>query len=227
MGWKTFYSVSEDYFRDLYDKAEKWGDLNPYKLTVQGEEHYGAGNVSNAPTSWILSPKIQHYIGKTKITVKYYLWVESGVTGKASIGIVFYKNDQTSVDESGYDVHGGTHTVTSAPSANTAEPHELVIEQENNKIVYYIDGNKLGEANLQAPLTSFKIALKVDEANNGNIGIVVTSVTAEYYDYIEDMLASMMNVMNIMMWVMMAVMIIALLVKAFKPKKKEEVVKPA
>jgi len=219
LGWKTFYSVSEDYFKDLYNRAEKWGDLNPYRLTVQGVEHYGAGNVSNAPTGWFLSPKIQHSIGKTKITIKYYLWVEGGATGKASIGVVFYKNDETSKDEQGYDLHGGTHTVSQAPTESTAEPHELVIEQENNKIVYSIDGEKLGEAVLEAPLSSFKVAVKVDEANNGNVGIIVTSVTAQYYDYIEDMVSTMVSIMNIMMWVMMGVTFVVLIIKAFKPRK--------
>jgi len=128
---------------------------------------------------------------------------------------VFYKNDVTSKDEAGHDVHGGTHTITSAPSVTTSEYHEFVIEQENNRIVWYIDGTKLGEAQLESPLSSFKIAVAVDEVSGGNIGIVVTGVAAQYYDYIEDLINNMVNIMNIMMWVMMAVMIISLMVKAF------------
>jgi len=215
--------VTEDYFKELFNKSEKWGDLNPYKLTVEGEEHFGSGYASSEPSNWLLSPKIQHYTGKTKITVKYYLWVEAGVTGKASIAIVFYKNEDTSKDESGYDVHGGTHIVSDPPNTNVAEPHEFVVEQENNKIIYYIDGVKLGEAVLQPPLTSFKLTIKIEETNYvGNIGIIITEVKAEYYDYMEDMINMILNVMNIMMWIMMAIMIIIIIIKAFRGKKKGE-----
>jgi len=220
MGWKAYYKVDETYFKDLYEKAERWGNMDSYMFTVQGEEHYGAGKVGTNPTTWIQSPKIQHYTGKTRIRIKYYLWANAGATGKASIGIVFYKNDESSKDELGYDLHGATHTISEAPSVNTGEPHEMVVEQENNRITWSVDGEKLGEATLEAPLTSFKLAVAIDEVSGDQIGIIITEVTAEYYDFIEDMVNQLMSVMNILVWVFLGVSIILMIVKAFKPTKK-------
>jgi len=219
MGWKTFYSVDESHFKGLYDRAEKWGDLIAYKLTIGTEEHYGAGITDVSPTAWMFSPKIQHTIGKTRITVKYYLWVSANVTGEVALGIVFYDNGNTVKDEQGYDLHGVSHTVETAPTENVAEPHELVIEQENNRIVYSVDGNKIGEAQLQGTLASFKLAVQIKSVSNGEIGIIITGVTAEYYDYIEDMINQMMTVMNIMMYVMIGVMVLGVVIRAFKPRK--------
>ncbi len=220
MGWKTFYSVDESYFRDLYNRAEKWGDLLPYKVTVSGEEHYGAGITGSEPTSYLLSPKIQHPTGaKTRIKIKYYVWIGANATGKVELGIVFYDNGNTVKDVEGYDLHGVAHTASTPPSESIAEPHEFVLEQEMNRIVYSVDGDKVGEAQLQGTLAGFKIATKIDEASNGEVGIIITSVTAEYYDVIEDWVNQMMSIMNIMMYVMIGVAVVALLIRAFKREK--------
>jgi len=220
MGWKTVYSVGEDYFKQLYEAGQKWGDFLSYKLTVEGVVHYGAGYASSSPTGWVFSPKIQHQIGKTRIKVKYYVWIGANATGKADIGIVFYKNDTSSKDEQGYDVHGVEHTVSTAPTESTAEgPHELLIEQENNKITYYVDGTKLGEAVLEPPLTSFKLVIAIPEVSGGELGIIVTEVTEEYYDYMEDMINMFINIMNIMTWVMVFIVLITSVIKAFRRKK--------
>jgi len=220
MGWKEYYKIDQSQFRDMYSNAQSWGELAPYKVTLQGTDYYGQGVVSSNATAWKQSPKIQHYPGyKTRIKIKYILWVDAGATGKADIGIVFYKNGDTSKDPQGNDVHGARHTVSVAPSVSTGELHEFVVEQDSGKIVWYVDGQKIDETTLEQPLQTFTIAIMIEDVSGGNIGIVVYEVVAEYYDWIEDLVSQMMNAMNIMVWVMMIVLMVTLVVKAFRGKR--------
>jgi len=215
MGWKEYYRIGEEQFKENWDKQESWGDMLPYHLVVDSEDHYGVGKLSDIATNWYLSPKIQHYSGKTRITVDYYVYAGAGATGKASIGIVFYKNGETCKDPAGNDLHGASHTISEAPSVESVAKHTFVVEQENGKIAWYVDDTKIGEEELETPLVSFKLAVKVDEAN-GYIGIVITRVAAEYYDVIEDYVAQFTSMMNIVMYIMMAIMFVMLLFKVFR-----------
>jgi len=224
MGWKTFYSVDESYFKQLYDKAQKWGDMLPYQLTHLGEVHYGAGIVASQTTPFYQSPKQSHAVGyKTRFTITYFLWVGANSTCEVWLGIVFYVNSDTAKDEQGNDFHGVSHTVTKAPTTDTAEPHTLVIEQDANKITISVDGQKIGEYTLSGTLASFTIAGRVYSVSaNGSAGIIITSVKAEYYDQLEDMINMMMQIMNIMMFVMIAIMFVVIIIRAFKGRKEEK-----
>jgi len=224
MGWKTFYSVDESYFRDLYNKGQKWGEMLPYQVTRGGEVRYGAGIVSSQPTPYYQSPKQSHVVGyKTRFTITYFVWVGASTTCEVGLGIVFYQNGDTAKDEQGYDLHGASHTVSQPPSTNVAEPHTMVIEQDANKITISVDGQKIDECVLRGTLASFTIAVRVFSVSaNGSAGIIITSVKAEYYDAFEDMINSMMQIMNIMMFVMIAIMFVVILIRAFRGRKEEK-----
>jgi len=220
MGWKQYYRKT---FEQEYENVQNWGDLSPIKLTIGTDVYYTVG-YTGAPAGWKFSPKIQHPQGvKTRITVRYFFWVQQGAVGKASIGIVFYKNDETSKDPSGYDLHGASHSLSSAPSANFAEKHELVMEYDGgNKITYSVDGQKLGETTLELPLVNFKIAVATDQATNGDVGILIYEVVAEYYDQWEDWINQIYGIMQWMIPLMIVMMIVPMIVSALRPRKKTE-----
>lgn len=224
MGWKTLYSMTESNFRDLYSRGEKWGDLDPYRVVIDGEEHYGAGVIAIEPVRFQMSPKIQHTYGKTRITIEYIFYCYSDAYGEADIGVVFYKNDETSKDSTGADFHGIGHVVSSEPGYNIATKHRLVVEQENGTIRLLSDDEEVGTWTLEQPLTSLKIAIDIPQASgspyDSGIGIIVTSVKVEYYDWMEDVVNQMTFAMNIMMWVMLVVGIISMVIKAFRGGKR-------
>lgn len=223
MGWKTFYSVDESFFRDLYSRGEKWGDLSPEKVIIDSEEHYGAGVLAIEPIRFQSSPKIQHAIGKTRITIDFVFYCFSDSSGEADIGIVFYKDGDTAKDSQGADWHGYGFIMQSPPGSNYAEKHQMVIEQENGRITIYVDGDKIGEWQLEQPLASFAVSIDIPQASgtayDSGIGIVVTGVKAEYYDWMEDVVKQMTTMMYIMMWVTMIVTMISLVVKVFRGKR--------
>jgi len=220
MGWKQYYYKT---FEEEYNNAQNWGDLTPFRLTIGTDVYYAVG-YTGAPAGWKLSPKIQHPQGvKTRITVRYIFWVEANATGKAGIGIVFYKDGDTAKDPDGNDLHGASHSLATAPSANFAEKRELVMEYDgSNKITYYVDGQKLNEATLELPLVNFSVAVATDEANNGDVGILIYEVIAEYYDQWEDWINQIYGIMQWMMPLMIVIMMVPMLVSAFRPREKKE-----
>ena len=229
MGWKVFYSASQDLFRDLYERAERWGELITYKATVEGRDYYGAGLVTSPPPgtyAFLMGPKISHPLGyKTKIAIKFMFWAGAGTPAGASssIYISFYTDDQTAKSSEGYDLFGASITIQTPPGENYVSFYKMVVEQENNRIAWYVDGTKLGEATLQGPLQSFRLAVKVVSPGSPAHGIIIYEVVGEYFDWLEDVFNMMFNMMFMMMFIMVAVMFIRMIVSAVRPKKKEEV----
>jgi len=168
MGWKEYYRKT---FESEVQNAQNWGDLAPYQVTVSGTTYDTVGVYSGSPTGYKFSPDIQHPQGvRTRIRIKYIFFVDAGATGKATLGIVYYKDGDTAKDPNGYDLHGVSHSLSTAPSSNLAEIHEFIMEYDGgNKITWYVDGKKLNETTLELPLTKFKVALAVDSASGGNV----------------------------------------------------------
>ena len=221
MGWKQYFRKT---FEEEWNNAQNWGDLAPYKVTVGTEEYYAVG-YAGVPAGWKLSPKVQHPQGvKTRITVRYIFWVNANATGSASIAIIFYKNEETSKDPNGYDIHGATHTLSTPPTSNFAEKHELVMEYDGaNKITWKADGIKLGETTLELPLADFKVGVATEEASGGDVGILIYEVVAEYYDIWEDWINQIYGLMQWMIPLMIILMIVPMLVSIVRsPRKKEE-----
>ena len=222
MGWKTLYSVDESFFRDLYSRGEKWGDLTPYNVYVDSEEHYGAGVITGEPVRFQESPRIQHAVGKTRITIDFVFFCSADAHGEARIGIVFFKDGESAKDPQGADWHGVAYIIDSAPGSDIADKHQMVVEQENGRVVIRVDGEKMMEFQLELPLSSFAVDIDIPEASGtlySGIGIVVTGVRAEYYDWMEDVVKQMTTMMYIMMWVTMIVTMISLVVKVFRGRR--------
>lgn len=216
MGWKKFYEITESNFRDMYNAGQSWGDMYLLKI-IAGDKTYYCAGAYTSDTTFKFSPKIVHPVGvKTRITVKFlFLAKENAPVGSSSsIGIVFYKDGDTSKDPSGNDYHGIAISVVQPPPSIHIEEKTLVIEQENDKIKWSCD-QAGGEAQLETPLQSFKLAIKIDS----NTGIGILNVTAEYYDQIEDIFNMMFNLMIIMMFVMIGVMFLRMILGAFRGKK--------
>jgi len=220
MGWKQYFRKT---FEEEWSNGQFWGDLEPIMLTAGPDVYYTVGYVG-APAGWKLSPRIQHPQGvRTRISIRYFFWVQQGAVGKASIGIVFYKNGETSKDPSGHELHGVSHSLSTAPSANFAEKHEFVMEYDGgNKITWYVDDTKIDEATLELPLANFKVAVETEEANNGEVGILIYEVVAEYYDQWEDWINQIYGIMQWMIPAMFVIMLVVMVVSAFRSGKKKE-----
>ena len=222
MGWKQFFHKT---FKENWDAGEPWGDLELYKITLDGQDYYCAGHASLTPTDWLYSPKVQHPQGvRTRITVRYIFWCSAGVTGKAGIGIIFFKDGDSCKDPDGYDIHGVSTIVLEPPAENLADTKEFVVEYDGtNKITLYSDGSKVADVILEVPLVSFKVAIKIEEASGGgDIGILIYEVIGEYYDQWEDLINQIYGIMQWMIPLMLVMMIIPAIVGIFKGKKKTE-----
>ena len=221
MGWKQFFHKT---FKVNWDTGEPWGDLELYKITLDGQDYYCVGRASSTPTDWLYSPKIQHPQGvRTRITVRYIYWCGAGVTGKVAIGIVFYKDGDSCKNPEGYDIHGVSIAMLEPPAENIADTKEFAVEYDGtNKITLYSDGSKVGDVTLEVPLVSFKITIKIDEANGGDIGILIYEVIGEYYDQWEDWINQIYGIMQWMIPLMIVMMIVPMIVSALRTRKKPE-----
>jgi hypothetical protein len=242
VGWKQFYKISSSDFKSYYDKAQKWGDLYPVKIIIGTTEYYGAGIVGSPDPGQViggLSPKIAHVAGATtRITAKFIFYADANTPTSctASILIVFYTNGDTAKDQQGYDAHGCEVTLSSVPSTNIAELHEFKVEQSGNKITWYADGQKLGEAVLNGVLQSFAFYVKsvryyvMSEAESNVAraevqdahGIVIYEVTGEYYDQWEDVFNMMTQIMFITMFIMICIMIFTMMTRMFGSSKAQK-----
>ena len=222
MGWKTFFQMTQEQFKEKYEKAEKWGQLLPVLIQLTNattENIYGAGFITDTVQSYTYSETIQHFLGaKTKLTAKYIIGFKAGATGKLAIYIGFYKNGEFSKDPEGHSLFGVMHVLDQALTYDVAEKHEFTVETQDSKITLYVDGEKIGEYQLESPLKSYVYALYIPELSGGTAFIAIYEVKGEYYDVFEDMINSMMNIMWIMMIVMIIVMGISMVVRAFRGK---------
>jgi hypothetical protein len=240
VGWKQFFKMTTSDFKSYYDRAQSWGDLVPYKITVDTTEYYGAGIIASPGEGQYiggLSPKIAHLPGATtRITVKFIFYADANTPTSctASLLIVFYTNGDTAKDEEGYDAHGVEVRLTSVPGTNVADFHEFRVEQSGNKITWYGDGQKLGEATLSGNLQSFAFYVRstryrvVSESESKSEstatqtvepdahGIVIYEITGEYYDQLEDMFNMITQIMFIMMFIMVGITLITTLFRAFR-----------
>jgi len=227
MGWKVFFQMTQDQFKEKYDKGEGWGDLSPVLVYVRNattEPVYGEGVVAYAPGGPYFSPKLQHFVGaRTRLACKYVCGFDANTTGKIGIYIGFYKDGELSKDTAGNNLFGIAHTLDTPLQQFIAEKHTFVVETENNKITLYLDDRKMGEYYLEVPLQSFVYAIHVAQLSGESALLVIYEVKAEYYDVLEDMLASMINIMWIVMIVMMVIMGITMLIRGFRRERRKEV----
>ncbi len=237
MGWKQFYKISQSEFKKMYQGSQPWGTLAPWRVTIQGVEYYGAGIIASPGAYqeiYGLSPKISHPAGyNTRITVKFIFYADANepLESASSIYIVFYVNSDTAKDESGYDAHGVDVWLINIPSTNIAELHEFKVEQSGNKITWYGDGQKLGEATLSGTLQSFALYVVTyrylamgrsiaEPAQQDAHGIVIYEVIGEYYDKMEDIFNMITQVMMVMMFIMVGIMMARMIYRLIKPKSK-------
>ena len=222
MGWKTIYSITQKDFQNMYNAGQyNWGDHSIFSITYSGQTIWGAGKWAQSGAPPMLSPRIEHKPGfKTRITVKFFVIWERGVTGSVNVGVVFYKDGDTCKDPNGNDIHGASVTLSTPPSTDYGEFHTLVVEQENNTIKWSADSIQLGSTSLESPLTSLKIVAYPSNvyvpSTDVFIGYLITDVTVEYYDVWEDIMNQITSMMNMMIWIMIAVVGISLFVRLFK-----------
>jgi hypothetical protein len=220
MGWKTFFKVDESTFRDLYNKGQRWGEMYPIRVTIAGEDHYGAGDYDVQATPLVQSPKIKITYGamanKARVTVKAYLIAGSDSEGYVVLGFIAYKNDATAKDEQGHDFHGAIAHLVNTGTAFAVDYLTFVVEINGNTIHIVADGKDLGTYTLDAVPVSFMLGVRIESVVKGSVGIAIYEAVAEYYDWMEDVMAQLMNMFNIMMWVMIAVMIVSLIVSFFR-----------
>jgi len=231
MGWKTFFQMTQDQFKEKYEKGEKWGDLSPALVQITNattESIYGAGVITNTPGGPWYSAKVQHFVGaKTRLTCKHVCGFKANTTGRIGVYIGFYKDGELSKDPAGNNLFGIAYTLDEAKPYDIVEKHTFTVETENAKITLYLDDAKLGEYYLEAPLNSFVYAIYVPQVSGDLTFLVIYEVKAEYYDVLEDMIASMMNIMWIMIIVMMVIMGITMLVRGFRRERREKARKEA
>ena len=231
MGWKQFYKITSSDFKSYYDRAQKWGDLEPYKVVVGTAEYYGVGLIKSPAESqsiWALSPKIQHVAGaQTRITAKLIFYADAntplGCAG--NVYIVFYTDGDTAKDPQGADAHGISLSLATVPSYNVATFHEFRVEQSGNKITLYLDGNRVGETTLSGVLQSFAFLVEVaryrvaSEAEPSTAqdahGVVIYEITGEYYDVWEDMFRTMAQMIHVAMFIAIGVMLFIMVLKVF------------
>jgi hypothetical protein len=233
VGWKQFYRITSSEFKSYYDRAQKWGGLEPYKVVIGPAEYYGVGLIKSpaeGQSVWALSPKIQHVSGaQTRITVKFIFYADAG-TPLGCVGIiyiVFYTNGDTAKDPQGRDAFGVMLSLATVPGRNVAELHELTVEQSNNRIALYLDGNRLGETTLSGVLQSFALLVEVaryrvasepssaqDTAQDAH-GIMIYEIIGEYYDVWEDMFRTMAQMIHVAMFIAIGVMLLITVFKAF------------
>ena len=234
MGWKTYYMIGQKEFRDNWIMYRNWGSLEPFKITISGVDYYGAGIVASPgelQSVYGESPRIEHPAGvKTRITVKFIHHVDAGepLQPSSQLFICFYTNGDTAKDYQGYDLHGFQLKLYSVPSQNIDELRTFVVEQENNTITYYIDGQKLGSAKLNGELKSFSLFVvstryRVESAGEASAendahGIVIYEVEAQLYDYLEDMFAMFSQII----YLAIPLMIIPMVLSAIVPKSKKK-----
>lgn len=216
MGWKTFFTLTEEDARRMYYDQKYWGELYPIMISLApGVVRYGVGRLYDAVPVFKLSPKISHPLGaKSEIHVKLMFLVGADAPAGAgsTIGIVFYKDGETCKDPAGYDFHGASFTLKSPSTGWFVEYHTFKVVQENNVIKWYVDDTELGSARLEGPLASFALAVRADQYT----GIAIYEVIAKYYDMWEDIMGQLLNAMMIAMFIMMGVMIVTMIVRAFR-----------
>jgi len=186
MMWVTFFRKT---FEKEVANSINWGDLAPQQVTV-GDTVYNTVGYVGVPAGQKVAPKIEFPCGKKiRIKVGYFFYADANATGSVALYIVFYKNGDTARDPDGNDLHGVVHSLGSAQSSALYERHELLLEYDGvNKITWYLDGNQAGETTLEEPLVSFAVVLETKEATNGDIGILLYEVTADYwYEELENM----------------------------------------
>ena len=220
MGWKTFYRVDESTFRDLYNKGQRWGEMYTIRVTIAGEDHYGAGDFDVSATPYVQSPKIKITYGamtnKARVTAKAYVIAGPRSEGYVELGFIAYKNDATAKDEQGYDFHGVSAHIVNAGATIAVDYLTFVVEINGDTIHIVADGKDLGTYRLDAVPASFTLCVRIASVVSGSVGIAIYEVVGEYYDWMEDVMAQLMQMFNIMMWVMIAVMIISLIVSFFR-----------
>jgi hypothetical protein len=220
MGWKVFYRVDESTFRDLYNRGQRWGEMYPIKVTIAGEDHYGAGDYDVQATPLVQSPKTKIAYGamtnKARVTVKAFVIAGSNSEGYVVLGFIAYKNDATAKDEQGHDFHGARAHLVNTGTAFAVDYLTFVVEINGNTIHIVADGKDLGTYTLDAVPVSFTLGVRIESVVRGSVGIAIYEAVGEYYDWMEDVMAQIMQMFNIMMWVMIAVMIISLIVSFFR-----------
>ena len=240
VGWKQFFRITSGDFKQYYDKAQKWGDLYPFEVTVGGTKLYGAG-LAGLPAEGQavggFSPKIIHVPGaRTRITVKFIFHVDANTPYgcAARLYVVFYTNGETAKDDYGNDAFGFEISLPYSPTTNVTEFHEFRVEQSGNNIAWYVDGNKLDEAKLNGTLQSFsfyimlihyKVASEAGQSTQTPVpgdayGIVIYEITAEYYDWLEDVFNTITQVMFVAMFIMVGVTLFTTLFRAFRVERR-------
>jgi hypothetical protein len=248
MGWKTFFAIGQKEFRNNWIMYRKWGSLDPYKINVSGVDYYGAGIIASPQELQSIygeSPKIEHPAGaKTRITVKFIHHADAGEpsTAASQMFICFYTNGDTAKDDDGKDLHGFHIMLNSTPSQNIDELRTFVVEQENNTITTYLDGQKLGTYKLNGELRRFSLFVvstryRVESAGEASAeqpsqasaeklaqdahGIVIYEVKAEVYDFLEDMFGMINQVIYLMVPLMIVPMVLNFIVPKSKSKKRD------
>jgi hypothetical protein len=248
MGWKTYYTIGQKEFKNNWIMYRKWGSLDPYKITVSGTDYYGAGIIASPPELGVVygeSPKIEHPAGaKTRITVKFIHHVDAGepLVPASILFICFYTNGDTAKNEKGKDLHGFALYLNDVPSNNIDELRTFVVEQENNTITTYVDGQKLDTIKLNGELryfTLFVVSTRWRRESAGEAsaeqpsqasaeklaqdahGIVIYEVKAEVYDFLEDMFGMINQVMYLMVPLMVVPMVLNFIVPKSKSKRRD------
>jgi hypothetical protein len=229
VGWKVFYKVSQEDFKRMYEQAQGWGDLTPYRVVVDGAEYYGAGLVSSLDVgqeAWGYSPKISHPVGvNTRITVKLIAYADAlePIGSYSHLYIVFYVNAETAKDPEGYEAFGFRIALDNPYDYAIAGLLEFRVEQSNNKITLYVNNAKVGEAQLTGPLASFRLLVHnaryqvaSGSASLDAHGIIIYEVVAEYYDMWEDLFNMITQIMFITMFITLGVTLFTSVFKAVR-----------
>jgi hypothetical protein len=237
MGWKTYFTIGQKEFRNNWIMYLKWGSLDPFKITVSGVEYYGAGIIASPLELESVhgeSPKIEHPVGaKTRITVKFIHHADAGEPSLSAsqLFICFYTNGDTAKDDQGKDLHGFHLVLYNPPSDNIDELRTFVVEQENNTITTYLDGQKLGTYKLNGELRYFTLFVvstryRAESAGEASAeqsaqdahGIVIYEIKAEVYDFLEDMF----GMINQMIYLAIPLMVIPMVLNFIAPVSKSK-----
>lgn len=166
------------------------------KLSVNGAEVLAAGILSDSGPKQGVSPNLPIFYGaRTRVVLRYGVYASSGASGRATVGVVFLKRGEPVPTASGGEVVGVTEEVN-GPVTDVLSERLLVLEHSLGVVSWWAEGLTRAKAFLSTVPDSFRVVLRVDEAEGGRVGAVVEQLDVYAYDVVEDVISVIVPAMS-------------------------------
>lgn len=220
--WVKYFELDQAKLKDMYYKGQSWGELASFQWIADSQYMFGVGwydNVTMSRPRW--SPPIpvtySVYDKRCMIDIDALAMVSSGATGTVYVAIDAFK-DGSSVAPYIYCIGLGIKT---APNRNTGIPFKISLHVEPKKITVYMNNEKMGEIQLSDEANAIRLGVLVENPSY-YIGCMFTYISASYFDIVAGIVQQITAILQTIMYLLIGVMFISLIVRAFRPKRKEE-----